>query len=100
MITDRDIAVRAVAENLAPSTKVGEVMSRDVKFCYNDEDADHVARNMGDQRVRRLPVVNRDKRLVGILALSDLAVQGGARPAAHALQGISQPGGRHSQEPV
>ena len=100
MITDRDIAVRAVAENLAPSTKVGEVMSRDVKFCYDDEDADHVARNMGDQRVRRLPVVNRDKRLVGILALSDLATQGDAQPAAQALHGISQPGGRHSQEPL
>ena len=97
MITDRDIAVRAVAENKAPSTKVRDVMTDDVKFCFDDEDADHVARNVGEQQVRRLPVVNRDKRLVGILALADLATQGGARPATQALEGISQPGGRHTQ---
>ena len=72
-------------------------MTRDVKFCYDDEDADHVARNMAELQVRRLPVVDRDKRLVGILALSDLATQAGARPAAQALEGISQPGGQHSQ---
>ncbi|MPZ33235.1 MAG: CBS domain-containing protein [Rhodospirillales bacterium] len=99
MITDRDIAVRAVAENKAPSTKVREAMTQDVKFCYDDEDVDHVAHNMGDQQVRRLPMVNRDKRLVGILALGDLAAQGEARPAAQALEGISQPGGRHTQAP-
>jgi CBS domain-containing protein len=52
-------------------------MTQDVKFCYDDEDVDHVARNMGDQQVRRLPVVNRAKRLVGILALGDLAAPGG-----------------------
>jgi CBS-domain-containing membrane protein len=74
-------------------------MTQDVKFCYEDEEVDHVAHNMGDQQVRRLPVVNRDKQLVGILALGDLATQGAARPAAQALEGISQPGGRHSQPP-
>jgi CBS domain-containing protein len=97
MITDRDIAVRAVARNKGPLTPVREVMTRDVKFCYEDEDAGHVARNMAELRVRRLPVLDRDKRLVGILALSDLATQAGARPAAQALEGISQPGGQHSQ---
>ena len=97
MITDRDIAVRAVGRNRGPLTPVREVMSREVKFCYDDEDADHVARNMADLQVRRLPVVDRDKRLVGILALSDLATQAGARPAAQALEGISQPGGPRSQ---
>jgi CBS-domain-containing membrane protein len=71
-------------------------MTQDVKFCYDDEDVDHVARNMGDQQVRRLPVVNRAKRLVGILALGDLVAQGEARPAVQALEGISQPGGRHT----
>jgi CBS domain-containing protein len=96
MITDRDIAVRAVAENKSPASKVRAVMTQDVKFCYDDEDVDHVARNMGDQQVRRLPVVNRAKRLVGILALGDLAAQGEARPAMQALEGISQPGGRHT----
>lgn len=99
MITDRDIAIRAVADNKAPSTKVRDAMTRAVKFCYDDEDVDHVAHNMGDQQVRRLPMVNRDKRLVGILALGDLAAQGEARPAAQALEGISQPGGRHTQAP-
>ncbi len=97
MITDRDIAVRAVAEGMPCSTKVRDVMSGEVRFCYDDEDAGHVARNMADQQVRRLPVVNRDKRLVGILALADLATQGTARQASEALHGISQAGGRHSQ---
>lgn len=60
MITDSDIAVRGVAEDKPPSTHVRDVMTQDVKFCYDDEDADHVARNMGDQQVRRLPMVNRD----------------------------------------
>jgi CBS-domain-containing membrane protein len=96
MIIDRDIAVRAVAENKSPASKVRGVMTQDVRFCYDDEDVDHVARNMGDQQVRRLPVVNRAKPLVGILALGDLAAQGEARPAAQALEGISQPGGRHT----
>ena len=52
---------------------------------------------MADQQVRRLPVVNRDKRLVGILSLGDLAVTQGGQPAGEALTGISQPGGEHSQ---
>jgi CBS domain-containing protein len=99
MITDRDIAVRAVAENKPPSTKVRDIMSSDVRYCFDDEDAGHVARNMADQQVRRLPVVNRDKRLVGILSLADLATQGTARQASEALKGISQPGGQHTQAP-
>src|SRR5919205_1760030 len=97
MITDRDIAVRAVAEGKGPDTPIREVMTEDVKYCFEDEDTDHVARNMADQQVRRLPVVNRDKRLVGILSLGDLAVMEGARPAGEALTGVSQPGGEHSQ---
>ena len=97
MITDRDIAVRAVAEGKGPDTPVREVMTQDVKYCFKDEDTDHVARNMADQQVRRLPVVNRDKRLVGILSLGDVAVMEGARPAGEALTGVSQPGGEHSQ---
>lgn len=97
MITDRDIAVRAVAERKGPETPVREVMTADIKYCFEDEDLEHVAKNMADLQVRRLPVVDRDKRLVGILALSDLATQAGARPAAQALEGISQPGGQRSQ---
>src|SRR5512144_2203457 len=73
VITDRDIAVRAVAAGKAPDTKVRDVMSREVLYCYDDQDLDAVIRNMGTVKVRRLPVVNRDKRLVGIISLADLA---------------------------
>jgi CBS domain-containing protein len=97
MITDRDIAVRGVAQGKGPDTPVREVMTADVKYCFEDEDTDEVVRNMADQQVRRLPVVNRDKRLVGILSLGDLAVMQGGQPAGEALAGISQPGGEHSQ---
>lgn len=73
MLTDRDIAVRAVAENLAPGTAVRDVMSREIKYCFEDQDVDEVASNMAELEIRRLPVVNRDKRLVGIIALSNMA---------------------------
>ena len=73
MITDRDIAVRAVSEGRGPDTPIREVMSREVKYCFDDQSVDEVTRNMGDIRVRRLPVVDRNKRLVGILSLGDLA---------------------------
>ena len=73
IITDRDIAIRAVAMGKGPDTPVREVMSKEVKYCFEDEDLEHVAKNMGDIQVRRLPVVNRDKRLVGIVSLGDIA---------------------------
>src|SRR5690349_22359108 len=74
MITDRDIAVRAVAQGKGPDTPVRDVMSTEkVMYCYDDDELDNVAKNMGDVQVRRLPVVNREKRLVGILSLGDLA---------------------------
>ena len=73
MVTDRDIAIRAVAQGKGPDTPVREVMSSEVKYCFEDEDLEHVAKNMGDIQLRRLPVVNREKRLVGIVALGDVA---------------------------
>ena len=98
MLTDRDITVRAVARGLGPQTAVGEVMSEEVKYCYEDEDLATVTANMGDIRVRRLPVLSRDKRLVGIVSLGDIVNTGrNARQAGQALAGISQPGGEHSQ---
>jgi CBS domain-containing protein len=96
MITDRDIAVRAVAQGKGPDTPVREVMSEEVKYCFDDEDIEHVAKNMGDIRVRRLPVVNREKRLVGIVSLGDVALKG-EKAAAKAVKGVSKPGGPHSQ---
>jgi CBS domain-containing protein len=97
MITDRDIAIRGVAAGKGPDTRIRDVMSTDIKYCFDDEDAQDVLRNMSDLKVRRLPVVNRDKRLVGIISLGDLAMNGEAAQAGAALGGISQPGGEHSQ---
>jgi CBS domain-containing protein len=96
MVTDRDIALRAVAEGRGPDTPVREVMTPEVKYCFDYEDLELVARLMGDQQVRRLPVVDQDKRLVGILSLGDVAASAGAEPAGDALAGVSRPGGRHS----
>ena len=97
MITDRDIAVRGVARGLTPDAPVREVMSAEVKYCFEDEDINHVARNMADIQVRRLPVLDRDKRLIGILSLGDIATQCGPAPAGKAISGISKPSGQHSQ---
>jgi CBS domain-containing protein len=97
MITDRDITVRAAAADKRPSTRIRDVMTEEVKYCFEDEDTEHVADNMAEQQLRRLPVLNRDKRLVGIVSLADLVVMEGTQPAATALAGISRPGGAHSQ---
>jgi CBS domain-containing protein len=97
MITDRDIAVRAVAQHKGPDTPVRDVMTPDIRYCYEDEDLEHVAENMADQRIRRLPVVNRDKRLVGIVSLGDVAMVEGRSAAGEAVKGVSRPGGPHSQ---
>ena len=97
MITDRDIAVRAVAKGLGPDTKIREVMSHEVMYCFDDEDLEDAAHNMGDIKVRRLPVLNRDKRLVGIIAISDLAGREDAQKMGQAVAEISAPGGAHSQ---
>jgi len=67
-----------------------------VLYCYDDEDLAQVAQNMGEQQVRRLPVVNREKRLVGIVSLGDV-VQKEARSANKAVKGVSKPGGQHNQ---
>ncbi len=96
MVTDRDIAVRVVAEGRGLDTPVRAVMTPEVKYCFDYEDVELVARNMGDQQVRRLPVLDQEKRLVGILSLGDVAVGAGAEPAGDALAGISRPGGQHS----
>lgn len=91
MLSDRDIVIRAVARGLAPDkAKVRDVMSSDVKYVYEDDSVEEVARNMSELQVRRLPVVNHDKRLVGIVSLGDLALTTPA-PAGDALKSISQP---------
>ena len=100
MLTDRDIAVRAVAAGRGAETPVREAMSPEIKYCFEDDDVDEVCENLADQRLRRLPVVDRDKNLVGIVSLSDLAKRGDSEAAGEALEGITQPGGQHSQRPV
>jgi CBS domain-containing protein len=97
MITDRDIAVRAVAERKPPDTKVRDVMSSEVLYCFEDETLEQVARNMGDMKVRRLPVLDRDKRLVGIVSVSDVARTEDQVTVGNAVAEISEPGGAHSQ---
>lgn len=93
MITDRDIAIRGIGSGKGPDAKVRDVMSDDVKYCFEDQELQEVARNMADIQLRRLPVVDRDKRLVGILSLADVS-RGADRSddAARALHGISEPG--------
>ena len=66
-------------------------------YCFEDDDLDEVVQNMADIKLRRLPVLNRKKRLVGILSLGDIALTDGAASAGSALCGISEPGGEHSQ---
>ncbi|HEV2899333.1 MAG TPA: CBS domain-containing protein [Pseudaminobacter sp.] len=97
MITDRDIAIRGVAEGKGPDAKIRDVMSTDVKYCFDDEEIDDVLHNMGELKVRRMPVLNRDKRLVGIVSLGDLATNAETAEAGEALGDISRPGGEHSQ---
>ncbi len=91
-ISDRDIAIRAVAEGKGPDTKVRDIMSAGVCWAYVDDSVEHAAQLMSERQVRRLPVVDRDKRLVGIVALGDFAVdKAEIKPAADALSGISAP---------
>jgi CBS domain-containing protein len=91
-ISDRDIAVRAIAEGKGPDTKVREVMSSGIAWAYDDDTVDKAAKIMSERQVRRLPVVNHDKRLVGIVALGDFAVESAEiRPASEALAQISRP---------
>jgi Mg/Co/Ni transporter MgtE len=94
MITDRDIAIRAVAAGQDPTTKVRDVMSAEVKYCFDDEDVSHVSQNMAELQVRRLPVVDREKRLVGIISFGDIAGEQDPDKSGMALRGISQPEAR------
>lgn len=95
MITDRDIAVRCVAEGKGPDTKVRDAMTQELKYCFEDHEISHVCANMSEIQVRRLPVVDRNKRLVGIVSLSDLARRSAG--TAKALHGIVQPSQQHNQ---
>jgi CBS domain-containing protein len=97
MISDRDIAIRGIGMGRGPEARVGDVMTAEVRYCYDDQNLDEVSAIMGDIQVRRLPVLNRDKRLVGIIALGDIALAQAGNGTGAALSGISRPGGQHVQ---
>ena len=94
VITDRDITVRSVAQGHDPkSVRVSEVMTPEVIYCFDDEDVKEAAEKMEEKQVRRLPVLNRQKRLVGIVSLGDLAVRTGKETLAGVvLERVSEPG--------
>jgi CBS domain-containing protein len=97
MITDRDIAVRGIAEGRGPDTPVSELMSDGIICAHEDDDIREVARRMSDEQVRRLPVIDSDERLVGIVSLGDLSRETAGEAAQQALEGVSAPGGAHQQ---
>lgn len=97
MITDRDIAVRGVAEGRGPDTPVSELMSDGIICAREDDDIQDVARRMSEEQVRRLPVVDADDRLCGIVSLGDLSREARGEAAQRALEGVSAPGGSHQQ---
>ncbi len=93
IITDRDIVVRCVCNGFdAQATKVGAVMTPHVTYCFEDQEIEEAARLMRQKRIRRLTVINRQKRLVGIVSLSDLATESGDEHLAwETLEGVSEP---------
>ncbi len=97
MITDRDIAVRGTAKGLGPNCSVRELMSDDVICASESDDVQAIARQMADRQVRRMPVVDSDQNLVGMVSLGDLSRQGKEEAATTALEGVTAKGGQHQQ---
>jgi len=97
MITDRDIAVRGIAKGYGPETPVRDLMTNDLVCARIDEDIEEVANRMSEAQVRRLPVVDEQERLCGIVSLGDLAREADPDTAEQALEGVAQPGGQHQQ---
>ena len=91
MITDRDIVVRGIAEGRDGATPIGDLMSAGVKYCYASDTVEAVARNMGELGVRRLPVVDAEKRLVGFVSLANIASADNAGATDSLLEGVAQP---------
>jgi CBS domain-containing protein len=91
MITDRDMVVRAVAQGLEPDTRVRDVMTTQVRYCFEDEDVAEVAQSMADLGIRRLAVLDREKRLVGIVALSNIVHYAQIGPTEVLLESVARP---------
>lgn len=97
MVTDRDITVRAVAQGLSADQPISQVMTGNLEYVMASDDLDRAADKMADHQVRRLPVVDENKDLVGIIALGDLAQEHKAKVIGRTLEEISEPGGRGNQ---
>ena len=97
MITDRDIAVRGIAKGYGPDTPVRELMTDDLVIVRIDDSVEDAASKMSEAQVRRLPVIDQDERLCGIVSLGDLSREADDDCAERALEGVSQPGGEHRQ---
>jgi CBS domain-containing protein len=101
MVTDRDIALRCVAPGLAGDrTPVQRILSTDVRYCHEDQTVDEAAEMMQAARIRRLPVIDADRHLVGIVSLGDIAVKGSEELASEALESISHPAKPHRCGPL
>ena len=92
-VTDRDIAVRGIGEGRMPDTPISEVMSPNVEYCFEDDEVGEAARKMSEAQLHRLPVLDQDHRLVGIIALADLARSDHDQAVATAVEGISRASG-------
>ena len=90
MITDRDIAIRAVAKGLDCDTPIREVMSNTFRYCFDDESVQDVAQNMAENEMRRMPVLNREKRLVGVVSLGNIASCHSQKTSDTVLQGVAR----------
>ncbi len=97
MVTDRDIAVRGVALGHGPDTPVRDIMTSGIICARFDDDVEEVAKKMSEAQVRRLPVIDDQERLCGIVSLGDLSRETDGETAHQALEGVSAPGGQHQQ---
>ncbi|EWY39404.1 hypothetical protein N825_06840 [Skermanella stibiiresistens SB22] len=93
LVTDRDITVRATSVGKSPSEcKVAEVMTDDPRFCYEDDVVSDVSRLMGDMQIRRVPVLDNQDKLIGIVSLGDIATDTDrAQSIADTLGQVSEP---------
>ena len=97
MLTDRDIAIRGMAEGKGPEARVRDAMSPEVRWCFEDDAVEDCLQTMADEQIRRMPVLSRGKRLVGIVSLGDLTEAAQPQATGRTLSAISRHGGQHSQ---
>lgn len=97
MLTDRDIVVRGLAKGLGADSSVSQVMTEGVEYCFEDDDLVEVGDKMAASQIRRIPVLDRDHNLVGIVSLGDLAREARPHEAGDVLEEVSQPGGNNLQ---